>query len=66
MLFKGESHEYLNVISITLPILEKIIFEKEKKENKVEKKKDKKEKINVDFIIDNKKESKIIFEKYSI
>lgn len=61
-LFKNESHEYLKVISLTLPILPGIKFKEEPKikEKILIKKKDE---IDIDFIIENKKESIILEER---
>lgn len=69
-LFKNETHEYLKVISLTLPKLNKINFEEEQKEKEQEKdekivKKRGKE-IDVNFIIKDKKENITLKKKEGI
>ena len=64
-IFKNESHEYIKVISLALPPQDTIQFIKEKVVSQKVKEEEKEitEEINVDFIIDNKKETTIVSEK---
>jgi len=62
---KNESHEYIKAISLALPpqktikfIREKVVSQRAKKE-----KKETTEEIDIDFIIDNQKETTIISER---
>ena len=64
-LLKNESHEYIKAISLALPpqktikfIREKVVSQRAKKE-----KKETTEEIDIDFIIDNQKETTIISER---
>ncbi len=67
IIFKNESHKYIKVISLALPPQKKISYKKEnKKIKKIESKKEIKNDIDIDFIIDNKKETKIISEKNTL